>query len=195
MNSEDWKLEEYKALRAEIVQSISKQHHILLSGYAFSATLTGLLIGVPDARVAFLLIPYAFISMAALWAVECNRMVRASYYLAYYSWPGMGWESWIRRTKGDERRFGRLQHWLQMLVVVGIPFLASIFCGFVAAVALRIHEKNLPLNADTIECVFWCSVLVLWAVNIYFIWQVSDLARLRKDEPKLDDGSASKIQQ
>ena len=27
--------------------------------------------------------------LAALWAVECNRMVRASFYIAYVSWPRM----------------------------------------------------------------------------------------------------------
>lgn len=82
--------EEYSALRTEIVQSISKQHQITLSGYGLTAVLVGYVLQANNQPwEMFVVIPFILIAMTSLWTVECNRMVRASYYIGYILWPSL----------------------------------------------------------------------------------------------------------
>lgn len=75
---------EYEALRSEIRQSIDKQHQILLAGYAAIAAIFGYgYARTQETPLVGLAIPAISLAMTALWAVECNRMVRASYYIGH----------------------------------------------------------------------------------------------------------------
>lgn len=144
-------LAEYQSLRAEILQSISKQHQILLGGYGLALTTFGYSLGTRGNSV-LIAIPIIFLAMSALWLVECNRVVRASYYIACILWPEIrkaaddyvgpaGWEDWIRLRPGDESRLDRKlvheheishaddfrtrQSAYQKMVVVWLPSLPS----------------------------------------------------------------------
>jgi hypothetical protein len=125
--SEDRRFEtmkmEYVALRAEILQSISYQHQILLAGYGA----TGVFISYvaissrPFYLPALIFVPFILLGMASLWIVECNRMVRASYYIGRILWRGLRaeseprdgcwrdaeWECWIRCTAPPKSRTDR----------------------------------------------------------------------------------------
>src|SRR4051794_33858364 len=63
-------------LRAEIKQSIDKQHQILIGGYALVGSLLGYIAtkwpNIPP--IIFFVIPFVFLAMVSLWAVETNRM-------------------------------------------------------------------------------------------------------------------------
>jgi hypothetical protein len=129
--------EEYLALRAEICQSITYQHQILLGGYGLAATVVGAIAAsVPLDNRALIVIPIVLLGMSSLWAVECNRMVRASYYIADVLWPRLckltncpgesGWETWIRAEDYEAGRFRRRQDILQQAVTITIPILFSI---------------------------------------------------------------------
>lgn len=100
--------EEYIALRAEILQSIAKQHQITLAGYALTGAIVGAGYTVTKefSMVSSLAIPLVLLAMTALWVSERNRNIRASYYIGYFLWPellattnergdvnGIGWES------------------------------------------------------------------------------------------------------
>ena len=129
---------EYIALRQEILQSISYQHQILLAGYGATGVFAGYVVVKPfpaSYLAALIIIPFILLGMASLWIVECNRMVRASYYIGRILWPCLrdectskprnqhlqevGWECWIRsKNKKDEAsRFRERQHRSQCIVV------------------------------------------------------------------------------
>ena len=171
----DWCREEYLALRSEILQSISKQHQILLTGYGLAATLTGILIKDDSAAIAA--VPFALVAMTALWAVECNRMVRASYYIAAQLWPArQGWETWIREIKGDASDFRENQHWLQLIVTVFIPIGATICVGVAASPKLI---AALPNDVSVaVLVVYWVIIAAFWTLLARPIRRVSNLAAI-----------------
>ena len=101
---------EYEALRKEICQSIDKQHQILLAGYGAIAAIFGYAFArTQSTPLIALSIPCVCLAMSCLWTVECNRMVRGSYYIGYVLWGDMrlatgyrgqaGWEAWIRAIR------------------------------------------------------------------------------------------------
>jgi hypothetical protein len=128
-------LEEYKALRAEIAQSIVKQHWIVVGGYALAGTIAAALLKENKPNInGLLLIFLVFLSSTSLWLIEANRMVRASYFIAYAQWRRLqeladgnaiddydGWESWIRDSTAPNKYFCWLQDVFQRLADVAIP--------------------------------------------------------------------------
>lgn len=174
----DWRREEYVALRAEIIQSIAKQHQILLSGYGLAATLTGFFI--KDNGAALAAVPFALVAMAALWTVECNRMVRASYYIAAHLWPeSHGWETWIRELRGDASDFRENQHWLQMIVTVFVPLGATLCVGGAASPAIM---ASVPSHLSVpIVVVYWVLICAFWLALARPIRRVSNLAAILPD--------------
>src|SRR5262245_51983182 len=103
--------EEYVSLRSEIAQSITFQHRILIAGYGASGAIIGILASTSHLSwIGLMVIPFVFLAMIAVWTVECNRMVRASYYIGAVLWPDLcssvgyhgtaDWERWIRGPEG-----------------------------------------------------------------------------------------------
>ena len=176
--------EEYVALRAEICQSIAKQHHITLAGYGITSAAFGYLISSSnvDCKV-FMVIPLLLAAMISLWAVECNRMVRASYYIAYVLWPELcalaerknigGWETWIRLPNGNVGRFCKYQNYLQQIVIVIVPFILSITSVFIVAIDVRED----PMWSWTVK-VFGITLIFLWYFFYRIIGKLSNLAAL-----------------
>jgi hypothetical protein len=133
--------DEYAALRSEICQSIVQQHQILLSGYGASAAVMGFILGSSSiGPKGLFIVSIILLGMVSLWAVECNRMVRASYYIGYFLWPQIcegstiphsgSWEVWIRCNDGD---FRRRQDLFQQVAVLYLPFLFSLATVSLAA--------------------------------------------------------------
>ncbi len=181
MKPEEVLKEEYVALRAEICQSIAKQHQITLAGYGLVSAASGYIIDASQWK-AFIAIPTLFIAMAALWAVECNRMVRATYYIGYVLWPEIcalisrsnadGWEIWIRLSEGNEGSFRRWQHLLQCMVIIIVPIIFSM----VAIVISASDFKKDPSLSVWPVLFFGAVIIVIWGILFSLIRKVSDLA-------------------
>ena len=182
MTQADILREEYVALRAEICQSISKQHEITIAGYGLASAALGYIIGSSSIDLrALAIIPLVFLAMTCLWSVECNRMVRASYYIGYVLWPEMcqdlgkpknsGWETWIRIRTGEEGAFRTRQDFFQQIVIVFLPVILSLF----AVIIVLIKTSGSPM---------WFWGLFIYSFILFFIWtlvyfrirRISDLA-------------------
>lgn len=166
--------DEYTNLRAEICQSIAQQHQIMIGGYGLAAAAAGYIVGAenPEYR-ALLVVPVILLATMCLWAVECNRMVRASYYIAEVLWDKMltcvnqlsednrrGWETWIRIQHGNEGGFRRRQAVLQMIVALYIPMILTIAVTVFAVVAAQTSDlfRLMALLVLGIESVLWLFV-------------------------------------
>ena len=181
MQQEEVLKEEYVALRAEICQSIAKQHQITLAGYALVSAATGYMITASHLK-ALIAIPPLFVAMAALWAVECNRMVRASYYIGYVLWPEIcvlvgrstadGWETWIRLAEGNEGSFRKWQHLLQCIVIVLVPLIFSITAIWISVLAFK-KDPSFPIWPAFL---YGIVLVIIWGALYRIIWRVSDLA-------------------
>lgn len=188
---------EYGALRAEILQSISYQHQILLGGYAATGVFMGFLIGKPPAYLpAFIAIPFILLGMASLWIVECNRMVRASYYIGRILWRALRksveasddkhwlaaeWEHWIRsQGAGAASDFRSRQHRSQSVVVLRGPVALTLLSAGFAAVCGWDMNRGFGVAlaaAGVFACWLW------WRVRCD-LRQISDLgASLFPDSP------------
>ena len=177
--------DEYVALRAEICQSITQQHHILLSGYAAAGAAIGVVFGSSNVGPkALFVVPMILLAMASLWAVECNRMVRASYYIAYVLWPALckahgmpstsGWESWIRIQDGNEGAFRRRQDKYQRIVVLYLPSGLG-----VAAISIAIGDAlATPMWLYPILG-FGALSFIIWVYLLASIRHISDLGAVK----------------
>jgi hypothetical protein len=187
--------EEYTALRAEICQSIGYQHRILLAGYGASGAFFGYIAAKTTAMwVPLIGIPFILLAMAALWLVECNRMVRASHYIGYYLWDNLknscpnceslrSWETWIRDDIGRSREFCLRQSWAQWFVVFVIPFIISVGAGWVSTDA----ALALPGRIGAVFIGVLVIGAVLWGLAGYAMYGVSDLGRSRPEAEKESD--------
>ena len=183
--------EQYTALRSEILQSIDKQHQIMLGGYALSATIFGYIVSKGDWH-GLPVIPFTFLAMTSLWAVETNRMVRASYFIAFELLPKMinlvsseqqgipNWESWVRSDVNHAKDFCKRQHYLQMLVAFWIPLLVSII------VMIVVHftpVKSIRASKSVSSLMLYGSLDVvlgfLWLYVGWFIVGISNLAAIQ----------------
>ena len=174
--------EEYIALRSEILQSISKQHQITLGGYALTGAIFGYILGADKIAIeTILVIPIVLIAMTSLWTVECNRNIRASYFIGYVLWPALkfivnasqetGWETWIRLREGNASEFRVRHHTLQLFVIVFVPFLISSFSMIL--VIIYIWNKYFPLII--ILCI---TIIIIWIVLGWHVYRVSDLSAI-----------------
>jgi hypothetical protein len=177
--------DEYQVLRTEICQSIEQQHQIMLGGYGLAAAAAGYIIGAQNADTkSLLIVPFVLIAAMSLWAVECNRMVRASYYIAYILWDKMlnevghssedearGWESWIRIESGHAREFGKRQDIFQRIVAVYVPIVLSIAVNAIAWTEIQ----NFP-SWQPIAIMAFIAQTVIWFYISTHIRSVSDLA-------------------
>jgi hypothetical protein len=170
---------EYVALRAEIRQSISKQHQITLAGYGLTVGFFGYVLQAGlSTRGTLVVVPLILVAMTMLWTTECNRMVRASYYIAYILWPSMrkyagvveeiGWETWIRDRKGHASDFRRRQCYLQLFVEVVVPAIVSF-----AALSMSLQV----LQLEWVGALF-VLVGILWLFLFWQVRKVSDLAAI-----------------
>ena len=167
MEPTDIVIEEYKALRTEIAQSIAKQHWIAVGGYLLAGTIVAAVLKEVESNLeGLLLIPLIFLSATCLWLVEANRMVRASYFIAYVCWPQLcqltshqyrGWEHWIRDDCSPNNKFGQLQDVFQRTSVIVIPGTLSLIA--IVYVGLT-RSFNLWIVVELIATVIaFCTLL------------------------------------
>ncbi len=208
---------EYIALRQEILQSISYQHQILLAGYGATGVFAGYVVVKPfpaSYLAALIIIPFILLGMASLWIVECNRMVRASYYIGRILWPCLrdectskprnqhlqevGWECWIRsKNKKDEAsRFRERQHRSQCIVVFWAPVFLSTVTSIVAVLDAFWIPQKLTVPQRVLPWVLLCLALFaagLWMRMHSDVTAISDLGETQILATAVgDDSSGSK---
>jgi len=176
--------EEYVSLRSEIAQSISFQHRILLAGYGASGAIVGILASTSHLSwIGLLVVPFVFSAMIALWTVECNRMVRASYYIGEILWPEIcrqvglanapDWERWIRKTDGLAGKFGLIQDRQQQIAVWVVPAVISALCaGSALWDSMETGKGSLIAGSFAVF-----AQLLLW---MWLVYQVQFASRLSK---------------
>jgi hypothetical protein len=191
-NTFDLLIQEYLALRAEICQSINKQHQILLLGCGLTASLMGYAFrssggpssAPPVAWEVMAVVPIALLAMGSLWTVECNRMIRASYYLAYQLWPDLhrcvaiektdvhadGWERWIRSSSDAASAFRRTQHLMQLIVSFILPVIIT------AVVYILLFINTTSIIVRIISIVVCTLVTIGWIVMLVVMPKISDLS-------------------
>jgi hypothetical protein len=183
---------EYVALRAEIIQSISYQHQILLAGYGATGAFVGFVVtkgSSPGYFSALIIPPFILLGMSSLWAVECNRMVRASYYIGRILWRGLrdgagdpralDWECWIRSKTGAASRFRERQHKTQMRVVFWGPLFLSTLTSALSIVDAFTTPPPVPGLQPILPSILIALALIVgvlwWRIRLE-IRPVSDLA-------------------
>lgn len=182
--------EEYVALRSEIVQSITFQHRILVAGYGASGAVIGILASKSQLSwVGLMVVPFIFVAMIAIWIVECNRMVRAGYYIGDVLWPELcasvgyagdaDWERWIRNVEGISGTFGDTQDRQQQLAVWVVPAVISLFC--VGSSVWRLRGGGAAIYT-LIGLVVGVSV-VLWVNLVLRLQVVSRLGNVKLRAP------------
>lgn len=170
-------LAEYSALRAEIIQSISYQHQILLAGYGAAGGFAGYILTKPDESLpALIAVPYILLGMSLLWTVECNRMVRASYYIGEVLWRALRasvepstepqwliaeWEHWIRGSRGMASTFRHRQHRSQSVVVLWAPLILTLVLAAVTITSRWTHDRTVSyylIAASMLAVLLWIRV-------------------------------------
>jgi hypothetical protein len=188
--------EEYTSLRAEICQSITYQHQILLGGYAASGALFGYIATAQEPLwTALAALPFAFLAMASLWIVEYNRMVRAGHYIAYFLWPQWKdaagckedprfkteWEIWVRMKAGIAESFGKTQHQQQRMVVIVVPLLASVLSAAIAVYTSWQRRREVHGLQVLAVLVVIVTALILWTMlSVKF----EKISKLSADQPE-----------
>lgn len=164
----DLLLAEYHTLRSEIQESIKHQHQILLSGYAAALATIG------AKADAYPIAPFVLFVMAALWSTECNRMVRAGYYIAYHLWPELcveyrgkaNWEDWVRLE--TKHPFRGAQDVLQQVVVYYV---------------IQEHYRHGFLEANSLWVLvgLYLLLLIFWIVLWRIVRRVSNLGGIEPE--------------
>jgi len=163
--------EQFIALRNEICQSIDKQHQIALGGYGLSAAIFGYMLGMKTPNFDILIIiPFIFLTMTSLWTVECNRMVRAGYFIGKFLLPtmqeeahivdGNNWETWIRSEDRHATIFRKIQNHLQLFVIVIVPILISIICLIIGSLSLWKRTQFIVIFIIIFNIILWFYVIL-----------------------------------
>lgn len=124
----DFDLEEYRALRAEIIQSMDDGNQVMSLGLASIGVVFGAAVSVKGTDVGFYVFVICLPVLSALvlsyWFAAQERIARASHYLsgvegrlkaAVSDRQGVSWEAWLRLpppAAGRSHR-SRTDQWLQ----------------------------------------------------------------------------------
>jgi hypothetical protein len=117
----EFNLEEYRALRSEIIQSMDDGNQIMSFGLASLGVLFGAAVQMADTWAAFVAFVVCLPMLSALilsyWVAAQERIAKASHYLSGTERrlkksggfeSAVSWESWLRRRDSTEpRRWSR----------------------------------------------------------------------------------------
>lgn len=166
MERVEFDLEEYRALRAEIIQSMDDGNNIFAFGLAAVGLVLGAGLSYKDTFLGFLVLGFFLPILSALvlsmWFAALERIARASHYLSgaevriksvFGDIGSVSWEAWLRARKPN----GRTGHfWFTGqagIGLFGIIIVSSILMGLNSGgsdVDQRI--KNLTMILSIIIC-------------------------------------------
>ena len=166
MERVEFDLEEYRALRAEIIQSMDDGNKIVAFGLAAVGLVLGAGLSYKDTLLGFLVLGFFLPILSALvlsmWFAAQERIARASHYLSgtevriksvFGDIGSVSWEAWLRAGKPN----GRTGHFWSTeqagIGLFGIIIVSSILMGLISGgsyVDPRI--KNLTMILSIIIC-------------------------------------------
>ncbi len=143
------KLEEYRALRGEITESIRAQHQVLVYGFSLIGLLTAASGQVWDKSpfvatfIYWVAIPTFSYTFLFIWLGEVEGLIRIGRYLSVIERevnsrvPGepMGWENYLRGRRGVAAPKMRANYKAVLFVLLSVGFVAPLV-GDAASVAL-----------------------------------------------------------
>lgn len=181
MKRVEFDLEEYRALRAEVIQSMDDGNKIM----AFGLAAVGLALGAGISHKETLLgvavlgffLPVLSALVLSLWFAAQERIARASHYLSGVEErlksvigdvEGVSWEAWLRVKKPN----GRSQHFWSTeqagIALFAIVILSSMLMGWAAGGnKVSAEMKALVISASDIIC----GVLILNVLRRYKNWK------------------------
>ncbi len=183
-------IEEFRALRAEILTSIQAQHSIVLSG---TPILTGLLgIGVTlfnfnllVASIGIFVITSALaVALVSLWMAEESRRVRASFYIATELETredlGLGWERFVHtpveelKDKHDpsyhfpSTAFSR--HYRQLGSGAIFTLIVMFVAAFLLFNAVSVYHLYVTFRLASDSSIFYLGITILALFDISYAY-------------------------
>jgi hypothetical protein len=177
----DWldvALEEYKALRAEVLTTFQTQHTTLTWGTAALGVLIGLGFNAWDeafvAEFTFLgAVPAIAYLILIIWMGELTRMMRVGEYLKELEarinaslrpdGDALGWETFLRKERETPGKTGH-RRWNYRAIILVYQLLA------VAAIAIGFHRLGISASVTTV-LVIAAEAVAFALVTAFLYWQ------------------------
>ena len=172
MERVEFDLEEYQALRAEIIQSMNDGNNIFAFGLAVVGIVLGAGLQQEDALLGFLILsftlPIVSVLILSMWFAAQERIARASHYLSGLEVriksvcsdiDSVSWEEWLR-TKKRNKPNGVWHTWhfwsteRAGIGLFGFIIVSSILIGFIKCEGCDVDPriKNLTMLLSIIIC-------------------------------------------
>lgn len=170
----EFDLEEYRALRAEVIQSMDDGNKILAFGLAAIGLVLASGLNFKDSLLGFLVVGFFLPILSglvlSLWFAAQERIARASNYLsgvevriksAFGEVSGVSWEAWLRARKpnGQSEHFWSTEH--AGIGLFGVIITSAILMGlFAGGCSTGLKVKCFALVVSFIICtVLFVNVL------------------------------------
>ena len=178
----EFDLEEYRALRSEVIQSKDEGNKILAFGLAAVGIVLGAGLSNKDSQMGMIVLgfflPVLSSLVLSLWFAAQERMARASHYLSgvearikseFGDTEGVSWEAWLRARKpnrGSEHFWSTEKAGIALFVVI---IASSILMGLtVGGSNLNWIIKGLVIGASIIIC----GALIINVFRRYKRWKL-----------------------
>lgn len=181
MKRVEFDLEEYRALRSEIIQCMDDGNKILAFGLAAIGLTLGAGLSHKDTLLGVLVLGFFLPVLGALvlslWFAAQERLARASHYLSgvearikamFSDIESVSWEAWLRARKPN----GRSEHFWSTertgIGLFGVIIASSILIGvFAGGKNISFEIKGLTISASAIIC----GALLLNVLRRYKNWK------------------------
>lgn len=181
MKRVEFDLEEYRALRSEVIQSKDEGNKILAFGLAAVGIVLGAGLSNNDTQLSVLVLGFFLPVLSALvlslWFAAQERMARASHYLSgvevrikseFSDTGGVSWEAWLRARKpnrGSEHFWSTEQAGIALFAVI---IVSSILMGLTAGGS----NSNSKITGLVISAsVIICGALIINVFRRYKNWK------------------------
>jgi hypothetical protein len=170
MERVEFDLEEYRALRAEVIQSMDDGNKILAFGLAAIGLVVASGLNFKDSLLGLLVLGFFLPILSglvlSLWFAAQERIARASYYLSgiearikavFDDASAVSWEAWLRGRKpnGRSEHFWSTEH--AGIGLFGVIITSSILMGLVAggsSIGFKIKGLVLVLSLTICTALF-----------------------------------------
>jgi len=181
MKRVEFDLEEYRALRAEIIQSMEDGNNIFAFGLAGVSLVLGAGLSYKDTLPGFLIfglfLPILSVLVLSMWFAAHEKIARASHYLSgtevrikseFGDIASVSWEAWLRTRKPN----GRIGHFwsteqagiMLFQIIIVSSFLIGLFSG----------GDNVDLIIKTctmIPSIIFCGAMLINVWHRYSNWK------------------------
>lgn len=181
VDSADFELEQYRALREEVLRSMEDGNQIMGFGLAAVGLVVSAGASVEDRLLAILifglLLPALSGLILSLWFAAQERLARASHFLtgvearvkqALGTTGSVSWEEWLRAPG----RSGKSQHfWSTEHAGIGL-FALIIVCSLAFSLAIESPRAGLPVRVAMLALSGVIAAMLFWNIRCrYLNWK------------------------